>query len=148
MFYIDWSARWTFTDWTTHEGSLLLTTDFQTLSNENVPKLKVKMALIYLNGMLVSCELWSLHIWISQRCQPGTILSVRSWQKILIICKQILTNCQHHCKTQFWYRIPLNTPIYNKQTKHNLLWDRSFTFVLTKHSWCQYCHCKQTTVQI
>ena len=37
----------------------------------------------------------------------GQLLSVRSWQKIHTICKQILTNCQHHCKTQFWYRIPL-----------------------------------------
>ena len=42
--------------------------------------------------------------WCScQRCQLGTTPIC----KIMTICKKILTNCQHHCKTQFWYRIPL-----------------------------------------
>ena len=79
--------------------------------------------------------------------------SLQSAKKILTICKKNPYNLQKKslqivnsiAKHNFGIGSHCNTPLYNKQTKHNLLCHRSFTFVLTKHSWC---HCKLTTVRI
>ena len=65
-------------------------------------------------------------------------------QKVCLIYKslQIVNTIAKH-NFSIWSHC--NILIYNKQTKHILLWDRSFIFVFTKHIWC---HCKLTTVRI